>query len=239
MYHAAIVEDESAVLSYLRHCLSDAFTSHGESVEFDAFEGAEGFLSMLSEHYHFDMAFLDIEMPGMDGISLCRKIREIAPDILVVFISNKDELVFQTFEVQPFRFIRKSEFAHFVEPLCSAVLEELRRRQPEIIRVVEPLSQDVYSFNVRKILYVEAQGKTCLVHTDDHETTGIRIKFSDLAKMLSGHCFIQTHRSYLVNSAFIFHVGRNSVVLTDHEEIPISRGKTDAVRQQFLEYCTR
>ncbi len=109
MFQAAIVEDEEVFLKRTRELLANTFKEKNVDVAFDFFMSGEELLPMIEQHFHYDIIFLDIEMPGMDGISVCRRIKEIAPDALVVFISNKESLVFQTFEVQPFRFIRKSE----------------------------------------------------------------------------------------------------------------------------------
>jgi DNA-binding LytR/AlgR family response regulator len=58
----------------------------------------------------------------------------------------------------------------------------------------------------------------------------------DLEEQLLPHHFLKVHRSYLVNCRYIFHIGKTSLTLEDHTEIPISRGKVDFVKEQFLLY---
>ena len=124
MYQAAIVEDEEIFLNSTKFLLAETFAAKNASVAFDFFLSGDEFLPMIEQHFHYDCIFLDIEMPGIDGLSLCRRIREVSPDALVVFISNKESLVFQTFEVQPFRFIRKSELKEMAAPLVGSILAE-------------------------------------------------------------------------------------------------------------------
>lgn len=235
MYQAAIVEDETQILAHLKTTLSEAFQKKHISVGFDSFSSGERFLSMFTEHYHYDMIFLDIEMPGLDGIEICRHIRSIAPDTLVVFISNKEELVFQTFEVQPFRFIRKSQYQQLLPTLVNELVQQLSLNQPNMIQLTEPLSGDIFSFDIRQILYVEAQRKNCRIVTRTGESI-VRCKLMDLEEQLLPHHFLKVHRSYLVNCRYIFHIGKTSLTLEDHTEIPISRGKVDFVKEQFLLY---
>ena len=235
MYQAAIVEDEKPVSEYVRTLLVKHFQAQQLAVAFDSFDSGTAFLNMLKAHYHYDMIFLDIEMPGIDGISVCRKIRMLYPDALVVFISNKEELVFSTFEVQPFRFIRKSQFEYMAPSLVSSLKMELLNRNRQIIRIIEPLSNDIFSFDVNLIQYVEAQGRKCDIVTAENRTS-VTSKFMDLNKLLLPYRFIKVHRSYLVNPACIFHVQRTCVVLNDGTELPISRGKAEEVKQLFLEY---
>ena len=196
----------------------------------------EEFLPMMEQHFHYDIIFLDIEMPGMDGITVCRKIREIAPDALVVFISNKESLVFQTFEVQPFRFIRKSELDEMVHSLVDSILAELSRRQQKIIKI-EDSGGDIYSFDVRKILYIEAQRKECAIVTEDGLTT-MRSKLMTLEEELAGQDFIKIHRSFLVNLSSITKIQKDSVLLKNGHELPLSRNMREQVKQAFLNHST-
>lgn len=173
-------------------------------------------------------------MPGLDGISLCKEIRKISPDALVVFISNKEELVFQTFEVQPFRFIRKSELRELTDHLVTSVISELQKRKPKTIKFTET-NGDIISFDARTIIYAEAQRKECRIVTTGRDEI-IKFKFMDLENALKDLHFIKIHRSYIVNMDFISKITKNSVILTNGEELPISRGSSEELKQQFITY---
>lgn len=233
MYQAAIVEDETAVRTQLRDSISAEFQRHSVSVAFDLFADGNGFLEMFGQHYHYDMIFLDIEMPGIDGIEVCRQIRRIDADALVVFVSNRDELVFQSFEVQPFRFIRKSHYQDYLVSLAEDLLRQLDLRHPRMIRITEALSGDIFSFNARQILYIEAQRKDCRIVTDSGATV-VRCRFMELETQLSGMDFIKIHRSYLVNCHAVFYIGKSSLILTDKTELPVSRNRLADVKKMFL-----
>jgi DNA-binding LytR/AlgR family response regulator len=238
MYHAAICEDEKDIAAYIEKTLANEFGKHNIQVEFDIFNDGKRLLEMIDEHYHFDMVFMDIEMPEIDGISICRRIRQTNEDSLVVFISNKDELVFSTFEVQPFRFVRKSHYDSILPELIDALDSELKRRNPSIIQVVEPRSRDIFSFDVSKIMYVEAQGKNCLIHSVG-DVTEIKIFLSEIERLLSEYEFIKPHRSYLVNYSYISSIKKDNIELSNKELIPISRNRTEAVKHEFITYTNR
>ncbi len=235
MYQAAIVEDEEVFLKNTKDLLARTFSDHNVSVAFDFFLSGKEFLPMFEQHFHYDMIFLDIEMPEIDGISLCKRIREISPDALVVFISNKESLVFQTFEVQPFRFIRKSELKELADSLVNAILSELDRRSPRTIRFVESSTGDVFSYDVRKILYVEAQRKETVIHTQQGNSA-VRIKFMDMEDLLSKYPFMKVHRSFLVNMDAVSQIKKDDCIMINGDAIPISRGLKDQIKQTFLDY---
>ena len=234
MYQAVIVDDEEDVLQSTKAMLAEQFNKENTAVAFDFFTKGEDFLSMFEENFHYDIIFLDIEMPGIDGISLCRRIRQISKDSLVIFISNKEELVFQTFEVQPFRFIRKSELTDLCPSLVDSIIKELKRRSPQTFTITES-GGDVFSFDARNILYVEAQRKECKIVTA-RKSTSIKMKFMDLEEVLKRYHFIRIHRSFLVNMDYIFRITKTSVILTNDEELPISRGSSNDLKQVFITY---
>ncbi len=235
MYQAAIVEDEKEIGQYLQKTLVKAFADRSVSIEFDNYTDGEKLISTLSGHYHYDVIFLDIEMPGVDGITLCRRIREIMPEVLVVFISNKEELVFQTFEVQPFRFIRKSEYDSQLNQLTDAIVKKLNESNPQILKLREGGSGDVFSFDLKSVLYIEAQRKSCRIVTSQGEQS-VRCKLMEMEEYLPDGMFIKPHRSYLVNCKYICLIGKSSITLTNGEEIALSRNKIHEVKQQFLDY---
>ena len=167
MYQAAIVEDEAVILEHLKNTLIQEFDKKGTTVAFDAFTSGSRFLEMYEAHYHYDVIFLDIEMPEINGIDVCKKIREFSSDSLVVFISNKEELVFQTFEVQPFRFIRKEAFENTVASLVDSIIYKWQQNKGRLLHLREKGSNDLYSFSISHILYIEAQRKDCLIVTTE------------------------------------------------------------------------
>ena len=238
MFHAAICEDEKDIATYIEKTLAAEFGQHNISVEFDIFNNGNKLLEMIDEHYHFDMVFMDIEMPEIDGISICKQIRQTNNDTLVVLISNKDELVFSTFEVQPFRFIRKSHYDSLLPELVNALDTELQRRNPTIIKIVEPRSKDIYSFDVNKIAYIEAQGKNCIIHSIG-DSTEIKILLSEIETLLADYEFIKPHRSYIVNYKYISTITKSTLELTNGENIPISRNRVDEVKHEFIKYTNR
>ena len=60
----------------------------------------------------------------------------------------------------------------------------------------------------------------------------------ELEEKLADCHFIKIHRSYLVNCMHIFRIGKSFVQLTNGTELPISRGKTEEIKQLFLQYNT-
>lgn len=237
MYQAAICEDDKDTLDYIEKSLAKSFSAQGVTMAFDTFYKGSVLIKMIEEHYHYDVIFMDIEMPGENGIELCREIRNIYPELLIIFISNKADMVFESLEVTPFRFVLKHQFDASLNSISQAIVSELLKRSPHYLKIVEPRSKDIFSFDVNQILYVEDQGKSCLVVTQSGTHT-IPCKLMYVEEKLSDYHFIKPHRSYLVNVRYIFCIQKEHIELTNHGIIPLSRNRILQVKQQFLRYTS-
>ena len=58
----------------------------------------------------YDICFLDIDLKSVDGIALAKRLKTYNSKLIIVFVSQREDLVFHTFSVQPFQFIRKKHY---------------------------------------------------------------------------------------------------------------------------------
>ena len=172
-------------------------------------------------------------MPGLNGIELCRTLRGRFPESLVIFISNREEMVFQTFEVRPFRFLRKQHFMDELPELASALARELRSREDAEICVQALHSSDMYVWKVNRIICIEALGKSCCVRTDSGEDT-LQYRFMDLESLLVPYGFLKPHRSFLVNYRYISRIEKSEILLSNGFRVPLSRAKAEEIRTAFV-----
>ncbi len=231
--YATICEDEKVILKYIHQELKNAFLAHHHQILFDCYISGGELLNASSNGKKYQILFLDIEMPGINGIELCRRLRLIHPEALIVFISNREELVFQTFEVRPFAFIRKNHFTEELPVLMRNLEQEWNLNKELTVHIHEQNSACVYSFNVNDIIYIEALSKTCRIVTSESEQF-IRYRLSDFETLLEKYGFLQPHRSYLVNYRYIFCIKKDSLLLDNKTEIPLSRRRRLDIQQQFI-----
>lgn len=235
MYTIAVCDDEPKIAKYISEQVTACLEEKRRPATVDWYSDPNELMRRLEENYCYDALLLDIDMPGLDGIALCRRFRNQDGDSLIVFISNREELVFQTFEVSPFRFIRKSHFIQELGRLCRDLDIELDRRKDTWLRFSNEREGTMYSLNIRKLMYVEAMGKVCrLCSTGDSRE--IKIRLQDLEEKLRDFGFIFCHRSYLVNPNFIYCIRDDVIVLDNDETIPVSRGKRQQTKDLFFQW---
>lgn len=233
MYTMAVCDDEPMAARYIMASVTDRFQARNLPVTVDCYSNPAELERRLDSGTYYDVLFLDIDMPGLDGIELCKRFREHDGDALVVFVSNKEALVFQTFQVQPFRFVRKNHFSAEIDVLCRDLENELARRGDKWLRFHADQENAVYSINVRKLMYVEACGKYCRLYSTG-KTHELKSRLKDLMTPLAEHDFIQIHRSYLVNPYYIYRIDTDTVLLDGGQELPLSRNRREAARDAFF-----
>lgn len=166
-------------------------------------------------------------MPGVNGENVAQYINSSKTSIPVIFVTNHDDFVFSSFKYRPFGFLRKSH--------VDSELEEA------VIRLDNYLSKSgqCYTFTFQgklislpynKIKYIEAYGHEVVIHTTDTDMRTTR-SLSETEKALSAYGFIRIHKSFIVNTRFIFSVERNNIILTDNNSLPVSRTKTEEIKQ--------
>lgn len=233
MYLVAVCDDEQAHAQAIAQTIRHEFASRGYPVSTDVYANSTALMKRLEQGTCYDVLFLDIDMPMLNGIELCRRIREIKGNTLVVFISNCEEMVFQVFEVAPFRFIRKRRFSTEIGNVIRDLVVELDRRSSHFLRLQDERDDSLYSVNVRDLMYVEAQRKKSSLHSIG-QTVDITIQFGTIAHLLQPFSFFQIHRSYIVNPNYIYRINNDTVMLDNREELPLSRAKKAQIQKAFF-----
>lgn len=106
MVRVAVVDDEAEMLEYLENSIEKAFEEMNVEVETFAFNKGSELVRQQGE-MKFDIIFLDLEMPEMDGFEVARRIRDTDSKVVLVFVTNREDLVFDAFQYDVTAFVRK------------------------------------------------------------------------------------------------------------------------------------
>jgi two-component system, LytTR family, response regulator LytT len=230
---ALLVDDEAPARSELRYLLAEhpevkvvgEAASAGEAIE-------------LARDLHYDVVFLDVEMPGATGLEAAPYVREQRDPPAVVFVTAHAEYAVEAFAVEAFDYLLKP-----VDPdRLARVVERLRERTQENVAPVgkvpvvgpggatELLEHD-------QIHYVQADGDYSRVHTYDRAYLSTA-SLGELEDRL-GQRFARIHRSYLVNLSKVSGVRRSAdrfrLQLADEPrtELDVSRRQSREIRERL------
>lgn len=229
MYQFAIVEDEDKSANRMQEYISRYCESTGEKAQIACFKDAAAFLHQYNPIY--DVIFMDIAMPGMNGMEAAHRLRQYDKTAVLVFVTTLAQYAAKGYEVDALDFIVKPfSFQDFSMRLRRA-LERAASNAHTDIQIHIP--NGFYVTDSNRLMYVEVISHDLVLHmTDDTLTT--RGSLTELEKQLAPLGFIRCNACYLVNARHISRV-QGLTVTVGKNELKISKTK----KQRFLEELTR
>ena len=227
MLRIAIAEDESAFARQLEENLQRFAQENQIELQIDTFTDG----TSLVEHYsvEWDLLLLDVDMPGMDGLSTARCVRERDADVLIMFITNLAQYAINGYEVDALDYVLKPVGYYALAMKLKKALRLLRSRSGRSII----LSRDgnVVRLPLARLYYVEVYGHQLRYHTAEGELfqTGAR-SLGLMEKDLAGDGFARCHNGYLVNLRYVEAVTADGVRVAG-DLLPLSRHR----RKEFLQ----
>ena len=231
-----ICEDCSLHANTLRCFVDKYFKEINCPVEIAVYKTADGFLKDLSARKIEDVqvAFLDIYMPGTNGVDAAKKIRQSNKDMVIVFATSSTAHGLDGYEVDALQYLVKPvDYAKVKATLkkCAAIFAD----HLKFIEVLsDRLSVRIY---LKEIIYVESFDKTLFIHTTK-ETFKTFMRLPELEKRLAqqGGTFLRTHRSYLLNMNHIKRIDQNDFIMQNNKAIPIRKADKLAIKQVYRDY---
>lgn len=229
----AICDDDASVLSIVSGAVCSAFSKHGMDAAVDVFQRSRD-LEIRMKEREYDLIFLDIDMPGMDGITFAKRLRASNYHTDIIFISSREDKVFEALRTNPGGFVRKSRFLEDVPEFVGLWLKN--RPREEAKKLVIQTRETTYTFALDTLLYIESSGKNQQIHVVNRgEPVVIRRSMQDLEDGLTRSGFLRIHKGYLVNYRFIRRLEEDEALLTNGERLPLSRRRVQEIRNQYLE----
>lgn len=227
----AVCDDEAEALRAFSASIKEAFRHSGAEAGVSPFSSAGALRERISQE-PFDVYFLDIDMPEMDGVEFGASVRAVDPDACIIFLSNREERVFDTFRVSPLRFIRKSNFPQEIDETARAVLAQKEAQGKK--RLVVSSRGRILSFPTDDIIYVECFNKVQNIVTRT-QTVEVRTTLKELNGQLLPQGFLCPHKGYLVNYRFILSIDASGIALQNGAVIPVSKYKITETKRLFMQ----
>ena len=228
MIRVAIVEDEAEIRAQLMGYVQRYTRQYGTAFEVKTF--ADGLEILEDYRPAYDLILLDIEMKHLDGMETARRIRELDPDVMLVFITNMAQYAIKGYAVGALDYVLKPVPYFAFSQQLQKVEEQLRRRTRHYLAV--PVEGGLRRLDTSRIYYIESEGHRVHFYTEEGDFAAPGA-LKALEEKLADRPFARCNSGYLVNLAQVRAVQQNTVEVGPYE-LQVSRPK----RKSFLAALT-
>lgn len=242
----AVVEDEKIHADMLIRLLEAWLKENKVDFCIREFPDAAAFLFDWEQDQSWNVLFFDIQMPGLNGVELARRIRKENRRVALVFVTGVTDYLLEGYEVEALHYLIKPVEAEKIASCMervSARYHEREKREAILTQARELVGGETNSrvtlrLMPEDIVYIEAVVHNTELHTKD-KCYVVREGINIWKERLPEEAFCCCHRSYLVNMLYVAHLEKEAVILDDGRQIPLSRKNSKAVNQAFIRFYSR
>lgn len=227
----AICEDNQPEADWLKKVITDWAAKNQYGAEILWYSDTKQFLFAYEETC-FDVLFLDIQMPGEDGISLARRLRARKDAVPIVFVTGLDEYISEGYEVEAVHYLIKPVKEEKVRECLERIAKRVEEQEPYVMLHT---SDGVFKVLQKDILKIEIFGRQCTYSTFDREYTVVQ-SLKEAKETLASEYFVPCYRGVLVNVQHIQAIEHSRVVLTGGKEALVSRRMYASLNQAFIDF---
>lgn len=232
----AICDDERIYIDTISFYLNKISSKNNKKCEITTCQRGEALVDLCSKE-KIDAVFLDISMPGINGFETAEQLLEIRKNLIIIFVSSKESMVFSSYEYKPFWFVPKSQIT-MLEIVINKLFKKIDAESVEnTLIAINVENKKVIEVDLKELAYFKTDDHYIqLVMKDKSCSISYRNKIDNIEEQLSKYWFVRIHNRYLVNCRLISGIENNLCKLVNDEVIPVSRAKMSQTREVFQNY---
>ena len=229
MIRIGVCDDNALAFERIERDLRDFLEQNQESYTLQMFQGGEALLEFCKDTRScLDLVFMDIEMPGMNGIEAATRIHEYQPHCQIAFNTNYLAYASDVYETEHCYYILKDEFAKRLPDVFRKYKESKKRN-----RIYIRTKNGIERIYVQDILYVERRLKKSYICMREGNEIVTSYPLEKMMEQLEAFGFGRCHTSYIVSFEKIRKYRDGGFEMDDERFINISR-KFSAIKKDFL-----
>ncbi len=224
----AVCDDEEIFQEQIRNLIDKIYNSMDVIV--DVFSEGKQLLERFDAN-PYDVIFLDIEMPSMDGITLAKKLRQRSENIFIVFLTSHVEYALEGYEVNALRYLTKPIREDKLREVLKYVMDKNTAKRQLMIKS----EGEELRLNVADVLYFEAQNQYVMIYLRGEEHL-VRANMGDFEEQLREDGFFRIHRGYLISLAKVKKIVKSEVIMENGASLPVSRSNLKSLKESLYSF---
>lgn len=236
MIKIAFCDDDMEVLHQMNELLDRYQVERNEDITYAAFQSPFELLTEIEKGIRPDILFLDVVMPGQNGMDVAKEIRQYDTNMKIIFLTSSPEFAVESYSVGAYFYQLKPIWEESFFRLMDSVLSECEKKKKNslILRSKDGITR----IDLQQLEYCEVLGRKLLFHLENGAVLEGAGSLDDLVGQLMQYSnFFRPHRSFLVNMEYIQNISSRSIKMVNDAEIPIPHGKCSEIKNTYMEYA--
>ncbi|MBQ4069237.1 MAG: response regulator transcription factor [Lachnospiraceae bacterium] len=221
----AIIDDDMKWREKAEKIICQYFND--DEIQIDVFQDG---LQYLEKQTKYDVSFVDIEMPILDGFMTIERAREYNKDGIFIILTTHTEMSRKGYLVNAFRYIDKLRIVEEIRESLDSVEILLNRKEKILLNVIGEGKREIC---LKDIIYIETEKHWIIVHTNSKRIK-CRDNMSDIEHILANRWFYRCHKSFIVNLDEIERIENYIIYLNNGDDVDIARRKVPAFKRAYL-----
>lgn len=218
-YKVAVVEDDKKSQSLLSSFIDRYAKENGASIQIEIFDDGVNFLEKYSPD--FDVVFMDIEMPALNGIDTAKELRILDEYVVLIFVTNMSQYAINGYEVNALDFVLKPiSYFSFSLKIKKALSYSLRQKNDGICLKT---TEGPVKLRTADIYFLETDKHYIIIHTSRGDYK-MRASMTETEEIFKNKSFARGNASYLVNLAYVSKIKKDTVLVGEWE-LSVSRAR--------------
>ena len=226
-------DDDIQFTNQLKEYVEEYFSEKGGlKPEFDLFSRGD---ALLQYNQPVDIAFIDVEMPGVSGIYAGAHLEEINPYVKIFIVTSYPDSVDEAMRYQVFRYLSKPVDKN---RLFRNLKDALYQLNMEIQTIPIETADGILTISSDQLMYIEKTGRKTAVYTTQERIQSVQT-MEDWHQRLKLPCFYEPYRGFLINMRYVHKFSRDTIILryqSKEAQVYLARRKYTHFKETYLLY---
>lgn len=214
-------EDRNVLESYIRKYQIDS-----SDYDFNITYFQSGILFVDKYKSNFDIVFMDIDMPQMDGLETAKKIREVDSKVLIIFITNLAQMAIKGYSVNAFDFVPKPVSYYEFSTMLTRALNK------------NSFDRKTVKIDALSIVYAEVINHSLIFYIQEGEEINTWDSLSNVYKQVKDLGFAKVNNSQIVNLRSVLLIDGFDITLKNSKHLFLSRKEKKEFYSTFVSFTT-
>lgn len=236
MLKIAVIDDEENYCRIIREIVENWLKQNGYQGDINIFDDADEFKMQIEDGKRYDIYFIDIEMPEINGMELAAYIRLKYDTPYIVFVTAHMEYSIQCYAYHAWQYITKNQIRQLIPETMEDMVRHLAAYQSNYYQIGG--TAELVRIPYDHIYYLSKDGKYTLFHTDKKELFRERRALSKVIEDMQqiDDAFIMTDKSYGVNIRHVLRLKDHLLTMRNDEHVPVSLPRYQQVKKAISDY---